>query len=197
MIPFEQVQFLKSVIDLSALPADEGVEIAFAGRSNAGKSSALNAITGVKNLARTSKTPGRTQTINLFKIDFHRRLADLPGYGYAKVPLSVKRKWEKVLSEYLQTRCCLRGVCLIMDIRHPLTSLDDHILQWAIQSQLPTHIVLTKADKFSRGKALQIRNDVQKLFQTHTFITSQIFSVLNGEGIPEARKKLKEWCTEK
>src|SRR5579872_6480384 len=113
MIAFEKIEFLKSVMALSGLPRDEGVEIAFAGRSNAGKSSALNAITNIKGLAKTSKTPGRTQTINLFQIDHIRRLVDLPGYGYAKVPIPLKRKWEKVLSEYLQTRECLRGLCLI------------------------------------------------------------------------------------
>ena len=197
MIPFEQIEFLKSVLALSGLPDDEGIEIAFAGRSNAGKSSALNAITNIKKLAKTSKTPGRTQTINLFKIDFRRRLVDLPGYGYAKVPLSLKRNWEKVLSEYLQTRQCLKGLCLIMDIRHPMTSLDEHMIQWAIQSELPTHILLTKSDKFSRGKALQIRHQVQKLFLDYPFITTQIFSILNGEGIFEARKKIDQWCSEK
>jgi GTP-binding protein len=197
MIPFEQIQFLKSVMDLSKLPDDEGIEIAFAGRSNAGKSSALNAITNIKKLAKTSKTPGRTQTINLFKIDFYRRLVDLPGYGYAKVPLSIKRHWEKILSEYLQTRQCLKGLCLIMDIRHPMTSLDKHMIQWAIQSELPTHILLTKADKFSRGKACQILSQIQKLFREYSFISAQVFSILDGQGIPEARKKISQWCMEK
>ena len=197
MVRFEEITFLKSVMRLADLPRDEGVEIAFAGRSNAGKSSALNAITHVKNLAKTSKTPGRTQTINLFKIDFHRRLVDLPGYGYAKVPLAMKQKWEKVLAEYLQTRCCLKGLCLIMDIRHPMTSLDEHMIAWAIQSELPTHILLSKADKFSRGKALQICQQVQKLFKEYPFVSTQIFSILNGEGVVGARKKISQWCLEK
>lgn len=197
MIAFEKIQFLKSVMALSGLPFDEGVEIAFAGRSNAGKSSALNAITNIKGLAKTSKTPGRTQTINLFQIDHLRRLVDLPGYGYAKVPVPLKRKWEKVLSEYLQTRECLKGLVLIMDIRHPLRSLDEHMIEWAVQSELPTHILLTKSDKFSRGKALSVLSEVQKSLKQYPLISCQIFSILNGEGINTARKKVSQWCLEK
>ncbi len=197
MIAFEKIQFLKSVMALSGLPYDEGVEIAFAGRSNAGKSSALNAITHIKGLAKTSKTPGRTQTINLFQIDHLRRLVDLPGYGYAKVPVPLKRKWEKVLSEYLQTRECLKGMVLIMDIRHPMRSLDEHMIEWAIQSELPTHILLTKSDKFSRGKALSVLSEVQKKLKQYPLISCQIFSILNGEGINAARKKVSQWCLEK
>lgn len=197
MIAFEKIQFLKSVMALSGLPLDTGVEIAFAGRSNAGKSSALNAITNIKGLAKTSKTPGRTQTINLFEIDHLRRLVDLPGYGYAKVPVPLKRKWEKVLSEYLQTRECLKGLCLIMDIRHPLKSLDEHMIQWAVQSNLPIHILLTKSDKLSRGKASATLKQVQKALEQYPLISCQIFSILNGEGINTARKKVSQWCLEK
>jgi GTP-binding protein len=193
MIPFAKTHFTKSVMALSGLPRDEGFEIAFAGRSNAGKSTALNTITGIKNLAKTSRTPGRTQTINLFDIDHKWRLVDLPGYGYAKVPLSIKQKWEKVLNDYLTRRECLQGLCLIIDIRHPMQSLDEHMINWAITSQLSTHIILTKADKISRGKALQTAQALQKKIGQPELISCQIFSALNGEGILEARKKISQW----
>jgi GTP-binding protein len=193
MIPFEKTQFLKSAMNLSDLPKDHGIEIAFAGRSNAGKSSALNTLTGVQGLAKTSKTPGRTQTINLFEMLPLKRWVDLPGYGFAKVPLPLKQKWEQTLNEYLQNRVCLKGLFLIMDIRHPLKSLDQHMIEWASSANLPVHILLTKSDKLSRGKALQTLHDVQKRIDKPTLITAQIFSSLNGEGLKEARKKLNAW----
>lgn len=146
-----KAQFLKSAAQLSQLPNDNGIEIAFAGRSNAGKSTAINVLTGIKGLAKTSKTPGRTQLINLFAIDDQRRLVDLPGYGYAAVPQAVKERWQQTLSRYLQNRQCLRGLILLMDIRHPLTEFDQHIIQWATSAKLPIYILLTKADKLARA----------------------------------------------
>jgi len=193
MIPFEKTHFLKSAMNLTDLPRDAGIEIAFAGRSNAGKSSALNTLTGIKGLAKTSKTPGRTQTINLFEMMPLKRWVDLPGYGFAKVPLPLKRKWEAVLSEYLQTRESLKGLFLIMDIRHPLTTLDQHMIEWAIAGQLPVHILLTKSDKLSRGAAANTLSQVKKTIGHPELITLQTFSSLNGEGVKEARKKLDAW----
>ena len=138
---------------LAQCPNDDGCEIAFAGRSNAGKSSAINTLTRNKGLARTSKTPGRTQLINFFQLDEGKRLVDLPGYGYAKVPIAMKRKWDKHLAEYLQLRQSLAGLILLMDIRHPLQEFDLQMLNWAAQAGLPVHILLTKSDKLKRGPA--------------------------------------------
>ena len=127
---YRQAQFLTSAAALNQLPPDEGIEVAFAGRSNAGKSTVLNVLTGQRQLARTSKTPGRTQLINLFTLDEHRRLVDLPGYGFAQVPQSVKLRWQETLSQYLEQRDCLKGLILLMDSRHPLQALDLNLLDW-------------------------------------------------------------------
>ncbi len=150
---FQAAEYLKSATELGHLPNDEAVEVAFIGRSNAGKSSALNTITGLKALARVSKTPGRTQAINLFTLNAKHRLVDLPGYGYAKVPLSMKEKWQANINAYLAERECLRGLVLIMDVRHPLKDSDKQLLMWAAEAELPVHVLLTKADKLSRGAA--------------------------------------------
>jgi GTP-binding protein len=189
-----KAQFLKSAAQLSQLPNDNGIEIAFAGRSNAGKSTAINVLTGIKGLAKTSKTPGRTQLINLFAIDDLRRLVDLPGYGYAAVPQAVKERWQQTLSRYLQNRQCLRGLILLMDIRHPLTEFDQHIIQWASLAKLSIYILLTKADKLARGPSLQILRNVQKYLEENGYTDNcQLFSAIKGTGIEQARKYIFNW----
>lgn len=192
---FQQAVFLKSAQQLSQLPPDQGAEIAFVGRSNAGKSSALNAITAIKNLAKTSKTPGRTQLINLFQLTEQYRLVDLPGYGYAAVPLLVKQQWVATLHRYLETRACLRGLCLIMDIRHPLQTLDQQIISWAQTAKLPVHLLLSKADKLSRGAGLATLRQVKKAYAEHSLVSGQVFSAVSGEGILAVRKQLSHWLT--
>lgn len=192
--PYSQAHFLKSAAKVDQLPGDIGYEVAFAGRSNAGKSSALNCLTGIRQLARTSKTPGRTQLINLFNLDEERRLVDLPGYGYAKVAVSIKQDWQKHLAHYLEVRQCLRGLVLLMDIRHPLKDLDQMMVDWAIERELPVHILLTKADKLSRG---EVKNTIQKVRAFYQLleglITVQSFSVLKKEGVDELIMQLNEW----
>lgn len=188
---FPKTAFLTSAAKLSQLPSDEGAEIAFAGRSNAGKSSAINAITGVNGLAKTSKTPGRTQLLNVFTLDDKHRLVDLPGYGYAKVTEEIKRRWQELLEQYLTHRQSLRCLILVMDIRHPLKEYDQQMLQWSDHYQLPVHILLTKADKLSHGAALQTLNQVKKTLATFSVSTTvQLFSSSKNTGLPEARKQL-------
>ena len=155
-------QFFVSAYNLQQLPPDQGREVAFAGRSNAGKSSALNALTGHKQLARISKTPGRTQLINYFQVAPGCYLVDLPGYGYAKVPQALRRHWQHTLERYLNQRQALQGLCMLMDSRHPLTELDQQLLMWSQYRELPCHILLTKADKFKKGRAQAILLNVQK-----------------------------------
>lgn len=192
--PYTTATFLKSAARVDQLPPDEGFEVAFAGRSNAGKSSALNCLTSIKSLARTSKTPGRTQLINLFSLDEFRRLVDLPGYGYAKVALQVKQDWQKNLAHYLEVRQCLRGLVLLMDSRHPLKELDQMMVNWALDRQLPVHILLTKADKLSRSEVKNTVLKVRKHYQLmEEFITVQSFSSLKKEGVEELINKLNEW----
>ncbi|KTD26245.1 MULTISPECIES: ribosome biogenesis GTP-binding protein YihA/YsxC [Legionella] len=194
MNPYAQAVFLKSAARVDQLPPDEGFEVAFAGRSNAGKSSALNCLTGIKQLARTSKTPGRTQLINLFNIDESRRLVDLPGYGYAKVAQRIKEDWQQNLAHYLEVRQCLRGLILLMDCRHPLKELDQMMVDWSINRQLPVHILLTKADKLSRGETKSTVLKVQRFYQSMAgLITVQSFSSLKKEGIEALINKLNEW----
>lgn len=195
-INFEVASFLTSAPNISHMhmPADVGYEIAFAGRSNAGKSSALNTITRHKNLARTSKTPGRTQLINIFSLDPQRRLVDLPGYGFAKVPLDMKIKWQKSLSEYLQSRQCLRGLVVMMDIRHPLKDLDVNMIRWAVESDLPVLGLLTKCDKLKSGArkaaVLKARKDCEVYGGN---ITIQAFSSLKIIGRSEAISTMNAW----
>lgn len=187
MNPYRQTKFLLSAQELKHLPEDSGFEIAFAGRSNSGKSSAINTIVDQKTLARTSKTPGRTQQLVLFNVDAQRRLVDLPGYGYAKVPLAMKLHWQKTLAQYLQTRQCLCGLVLIMDIRHPLTEFDQQMLLWCENVKMPVHILLSKADKFSYGKGMAVITEVkQQLEKLSNPITIQRFSSLKREGVAEA-----------
>ena len=154
---FRKAAFLQSASAIENAPTDFGSEVAFAGRSNSGKSSAINTLTHQGKLARTSRTPGRTQLINFFSLSEHQRLVDLPGYGFAKVPLAVKKKWNQQLERYLQYRESLRGLVMLMDIRHPLTEPDRQMLSWAEAASMPVHILLTKADKLKRGPAQSTR----------------------------------------
>lgn len=190
---YQRATFLKSVATLDQLPSDEGFEVAFIGRSNAGKSSALNTITGIKSLARTSKTPGRTQTINLFTLDEERRLADLPGYGYAKVPLVVKQRWEHIIDTYLQTRQCLVALVVVMDVRHPLKEIDRQIIAWTASCGIQTHVLLTKADKLKPSEARRTLKEVSEELSIYSNITLQLFSSLKKQGIEEMHAKLNQW----
>ncbi len=196
---YRQATFMLSVASLKQLPPDEGAEVAIVGRSNAGKSSAINTITDIKSLARTSKTPGRTQQINFFQLDEARRLADLPGYGYAKVPLSAKRQWMKLIEDYLQRRDSLKGLVIVMDCRHPLKEFDQQLIGWCCAAKMPVHILLTKADKLSRGgggNALQqVRSEIAKTFAKNgeCEITAQLFSSLKKTGVAEAHACLDRW----
>jgi GTP-binding protein len=191
---YNNAVFIKSAHLLAQLPAESKAEVAFAGRSNAGKSSALNSITNIRSLARTSKTPGRTQLLNYFQIADHCFLVDLPGYGYAKVPGNVQAHWEKTLSEYIETRQSLCGIVLIMDIRHPLKEFDQQMIAWVTSQNLPIHILLTKADKLNRGAAMNTLLQVKKTLANYgELVTIQLFSSLALTGIDEARTKLDSW----
>ena len=191
---YRQAEFLTSAAKLAQTPADEGYEVAFAGRSNAGKSSAINTLCDQKSLARTSKTPGRTQLLNFFALDEQRRIVDLPGYGYAKVAEGIKRDWQGALADYLERRECLRGLMLMMDIRHPLKDYDRQMLDWANHISLSVHVLLTKSDKLKRGPAsstvLKVRAELHKL---NPAFTVQAFSSLKRTGIDQAHAKLDEW----
>lgn len=193
---FNHTEFTTSAATLDACPPDSLAEIAFAGRSNAGKSSAINTITGHSQLARISKTPGRTQLINYFSLQNHRYLVDLPGYGYAKVPLAVKNKWQHELERYLRKREALVGLVLMSDIRHPLKEFDRMMIDWSMQSRLPMHILLTKADKLKKGAAQNILLGVKRELAQFEDISVQLFSSLKNTGIETARQKLGEWLTE-
>ncbi len=191
---YHQTKFLISAAKLSQTPPDDGLEIAFAGRSNAGKSSALNTLCQQKALARTSKTPGRTQLLNFFAVDEQRRLVDLPGYGFAKVSEKVKLQWQGALAEYLESRLSLRGVILLMDVRHPLKEFDRQMLEWSHQIGRPVHILLTKADKLGRGAAANSLQRVQReISQFGEGVSVQLFSALKRQGIDQAHQLLDEW----
>lgn len=191
--PFAQARFLMSCAALPQLPNDDRPELAFAGRSNAGKSSALNALCGKRGLARVSKTPGRTQLINLFELAGQERLADLPGYGYANVPESVRRSWGKLIGGYVEQRANLVGIVVIMDVRHPLTDYDTQLLDWIQAGRRPAHILLTKADKLGFGAAKAQLLAVQKALQERGALASvQLFSSLKMQGLDEARQRLCE-----
>jgi GTP-binding protein len=190
MAQFPNAEFLTSAWQPRQFPTDTGAELAFAGRSNAGKSSALNAITGRKDLARTSKTPGRTQLINFFTLDADRRLADLPGYGYAKVPEQMKRHWQELLTRYVEARASLVGLVIVMDARRPLTDFDLQMLDWTQAHGLPTHLLLTKADKLSRNEAAATQRRVKASLAEGD--TAQLFSAVSKLGVDEARKRVLE-----
>jgi len=191
---YRQAAFLTSAAKLTQTPADEGFEVAFAGRSNAGKSSAINTLCDQKALARISKTPGRTQLLNFFALDGRRRVVDLPGYGYAKVSEGIKREWQGALAAYLEQRQCLRGLMLMMDIRHPLKDYDLQMLSWANHISLPVHVLLTKSDKLKKGPAsatlLKVRAALHKI---NSEFTVQAFSSLKRSGVDEAHARLDEW----
>ncbi len=191
---YHQAKFLISASQLSETPEDQGKEVAFAGRSNAGKSSAINALTRQNNLARISKTPGRTQLLNFFEIDEQRKFVDLPGYGYAKVPLDVKKKWHKMMESYLGERNALCGIILVMDVRHPLTDFDMQMIEWCEYTRLPLHILLTKADKLKYGAAKNTLLRVQKELQAvDVEVTLQLFSSLKKTGLEDVHQVLDQW----
>jgi GTP-binding protein len=191
---YQNAQFLLSVARLNQLPPDQGVEIAIVGRSNSGKSSVLNQLTQNKALARVSKTPGRTQHINLFGLDDTRRMADLPGYGYAKVPPEIKEKWQKTLDAYLRSRECLKGLILVMDIRHPLKEFDIQLLMWCSACMLPVHILLNKCDKLSTSAIKKTEKLVKEKVEVfENTITLQHFSAMKGTGIKELKEILNSW----
>ncbi|MEW6990535.1 ribosome biogenesis GTP-binding protein YihA/YsxC [Colwelliaceae bacterium 6441] len=193
-IHLNKATFTISAPDIHRLPEDIGIEVAFAGRSNAGKSSALNTLTNQRGLARVSKTPGRTQLINIFEVAENKRLVDLPGYGFAKVPLEMKKKWQKALGEYLEKRECLKGIVVLMDIRHPLKDLDRDLIEWAADSELSILVLLTKSDKLSQGKAsaevLKIKKNLAPL---NADITVQAFSSLKKTGTEKANNVICSW----
>ena len=196
-INFQATTFTTSAPSLKQCPDDTGCEVAFAGRSNAGKSSAINTLTRIRGLARISKTPGRTQMINFFAVGEGRRLVDLPGYGYAKVPIAMKIQWDKHLAEYLQERNSLGGLILLMDIRHPLQDYDQQMLNWAAQAGLPVHVLLTKSDKLKRGPAKNMLMTVEKRLRemdpARTLLSVQTFSSLKKEGLPQLEAQLSHW----
>jgi len=192
--PFAATAYLKNAHELHQLPPDAGVEIAFAGRSNSGKSSALNAICAQKALARVSKTPGRTQQLVVFTLGPGQRLIDLPGYGYAKVPMEMRAHWGDVLMQFFHSRGSLRGLALTMDVRHPLGPFDQQMLALAERGGHPCHVLLTKSDKLSRGVAAStlraVRDALTDIDPRHTV---QLFSALKGDGVEAARVRLSEW----
>jgi len=194
--PFREAEFLLGAARVAQLPPDSGAEIAFAGRSNAGKSSAMNALCGRRALARVSRTPGRTQEINVFRLppDGEQRLIDLPGYGYARVPPAQRAHWDRLIGQYLRERQSLVGLVLIMDIRRPMTDLDRNLLQWLGQQPRLLHVVLTKADKVSRNEAnRQLLLTRRKLEEMGLSATLQTFSALKREGVEDLQGLLLEW----
>jgi GTP-binding protein len=192
--PYQQTRFLQGARDPHHAPPDTGAEVVFAGRSNAGKSSALNTLTGQRSLARISKAPGRTREINFFRVTGDRRLVDLPGYGYARVAKSLKAQWRRHVARYLETRRSLAGVILLMDVRHPLLEFDRQLLAWCQSARLPVHILLTKADKLKRGPAQSVLLKVRRQLATrHPEATVQLFSATCHTGLEEARRVLNRW----
>lgn len=192
--PYARARFVLSAARLAQLPEDGRPEAALVGRSNAGKSSALNLICQQNGLARVSKTPGRTQLLNVFDIDSRARLVDLPGYGFAQVPIAVRNSWGKLVGSYVESRSSLKGVIVVMDIRHPLTELDVQMLEWCRDRLLTAHVLLTKADKLSFGAGkntvLKVRRELQDF---DPGMTVQAFSSTARTGVDEARAKLDEW----
>jgi GTP-binding protein len=191
---YQQTRFLLGAPDARRAPPDSGAEVAFAGRSNAGKSSALNTLTGQRALARISKAPGRTREINFFQVEDDRRLVDLPGYGYAKVARTIKEQWQQGIADYLETRQSLCGVMLLMDVRHPLKDSDRQVLGWCHVAGLPTHVLLTKSDKLKRGPAkaalLAVRGQLASL---HPNASVQLFSSHTRAGCEELVTVLDHW----
>lgn len=197
-INFKSAGFLISAPSLKQCPPDKGAEVAFAGRSNAGKSSTVNALTRNNKLARTSKTPGCTQLINFFQLHSSPdlRLVDLPGYGYAKVSKAMQQKWQEHLSQYLNDRQSLKGIILVTDIRHPMQEFDKMMINWAMQSEMPLHALLNKSDKLSRGAAqdtlLKYRREI-KNSGFENLVSVQVFSSVSGEGVDQLAQQLEMW----
>jgi len=186
-----QAKFINSSPHLKDTPPDQGLEVAFAGRSNAGKSSAINTLTRQNSLARISKTPGRTQMLNFFEINAQQRFVDLPGYGYAKVPLEVKKKWHELMETYLTQRKSLCAIILVMDVRHPLTEFDWKMVEWCEHTGLPLHVLLTKADKLAYGASKNTLLQVQRELSHVSFpVTIQLFSALKKTGIDDVHAAL-------
>ncbi|MFW0078876.1 MAG: ribosome biogenesis GTP-binding protein YihA/YsxC [Coxiella endosymbiont of Haemaphysalis qinghaiensis] len=191
---YQEAKYLISAFKFSDLPPDEGAEVAFIGRSNAGKSSALNVIIGIKGLARTSKTPGRTQMINFFALNERERLVDLPGYGYAKVPRMVKERLEELVNSYLKKRLCLKGLVVVMDIRHPLKKMDEDVIKWATKYNISLHVLLTKSDKLGQSAAKKVFSEVQARLNTYSDkISVQLFSSHDRTRLDEIRSVLDSW----
>lgn len=194
---FSHCEYLVSAYKTSQLPDDEGMEIAFAGRSNSGKSTTINALTNHKGLAKVSKTPGRTQLFNCFEFKPNKRLVDLPGYGYAKVPLKMRKHWDKEIENYLMKRDSLIGVVIIMDIRHPMKLFDEQMITWAHSSGLHSHVLLNKADKLNNNETKKTLMKVNKIIaELSDSTTCQVFSALRKTGTSELSKILTPWFTE-
>lgn len=194
VVHYQKAYFLLSVAQMHQLPPDQGIEVAMVGRSNAGKSSVLNRVTQSKSLARVSKTPGRTQLINLFVLDENRRLVDLPGYGYAKVPLAAKLKWQETVDEYINSRDCLKGLVLVMDIRHTFRELDLNLLEYCDHRGLPVHILFNKMDKLTRNEMANVLREAKlKVSEYKNPVTYQVFSARNGTGLKELHSVLDKW----
>ena len=191
---YQQARFLQSATTTKTLPPELGFEVAFAGRSNSGKSSTLNKLCQQKSLARTSKTPGRTQLINFFSLPEGKYLVDLPGYGYAKVPNAVKFEWQRFIESYLSNRFTLQGLVIVMDIRRPMLEFDLNMLKWAEAHQLPVHVVLNKHDKLKHGQAKSaLLKTQQQLNKYNNECSVQMFSALKGLGVDELSKQLDKW----
>lgn len=194
---YRRAEFLTSAAKVNQCPEDRGWEVAFAGRSNAGKSSAINSLTGNRKLARTSRTPGRTQLINFFIVGEQQRIVDLPGYGYAKVPQKIKDAWNRQLEAYLRERQSLRGLILLTDVRRPLQAFDQQMLGWAQQAAMPVHLLLTKSDKLSRGAAKQaLLQASAKVAHLGELVSCQLFSALKHQGHEELIAVLDRWLTD-
>lgn len=193
-LSFNQTTFLKSAFKPGDFPPDSHIEIAFAGRSNVGKSSTLNLLTGKHKLARISKTPGRTTSINFFILNESSYLVDLPGYGYAKVSHTMKAQWQKFLQIYILKRVPLKGIILVMDCRHPFTELDQVFLDLCHMRDLPCHILLNKADKLSNnGKSQILQKIVKPILLRYANLSVQFFSAAQGLGLDELKQKMAEW----
>lgn len=188
MSQYPEARFLKSANAASQFVPDEGVEVAVAGRSNAGKSSAINVIVNRRQFARTSRTPGRTQLVNFFSLGGNRRLVDLPGYGFARVTAATRRHWGELLEQYFQVRQSLRGLIIVVDIRRRLTDFDWQMLEFAASVDLPVHVLLTKADKLKRGQQATALLEVRKALDGRASV--QTFSALKRDGESEARNVL-------
>jgi len=189
-----KAQFLRSASSEKDFPNNIAAEIAFCGRSNAGKSSAINALCNQNSLARTSKTPGRTQLINFFKLDGDTCLVDLPGYGYAKAPVKVQQQWQKLMEAYLMHRKPLCGLVLLMDIRHPLTEIDWTMIRWTDHNHLPLYILLTKADKVNRNHTVKTMTQVSSKLEQEGFDCGiQTFSATKKVGLSQAQNKIRSW----